>query len=501
MAQQLPQGRQQYFDGNGLMLEGGKIYTYVSGTSTNKVAYQNQDQSTAHTNPIVLDARGEAEIWWNGTYKIIVKDKNDVAIPGYTVDKYGAGLAVVETVEPNLLQNASFELDGDADGKPDDWTFITYTGATVTIDNADSRHGVNSMKFTSVGSGGGYGETTNFFEISQDRQLNFGFSIKSSVAGVRNLVQIYWYKGDKTASATPSTNVYDNSTTNRTGWQPYNYRPATPSDAKFAKIRIYGCHPSDSTPGTVRYDDLWAFLDIGNINNSTTPAGVFYPYFGAVAPTGYLLMDNTEYSCTTYEDLVVAIAASLADLGLGTAVGAFTADSTTDTLTLTSHGKVDDDVVHVANSGGALPTGLTANTIYYIITATTNTYQLSLTKGGAAVDFSSNGTGTNSLYDMFQLDIRGRLPLGADNMGGSSANRVTATEADNLGQGSGAEDHTLIEAELPSHTHGINITFTAGSGGNQKVTGAGSTPTGATGGGGSHNIMQPYLTSNYIIKT
>ncbi len=50
-------------------------------------------------------------------------------------------------------------------------------------------------------------------------------------------------------------------------------------------------------------------------------------------------------------------------------------------------------------------------------------------------------------------DIRGRFPLGKDDMGGSSANRVTATEADNLGQASGAETHTLTAAELAAHPH------------------------------------------------
>ena len=38
-------------------------------------------------------------------------------------------------------------------------------------------------------------------------------------------------------------------------------------------------------------------------------------------------------------------------------------------------------------------------------------------------------------------DLRGRFPLGLDNMGVGSANRVTASQADTLGLGSAAEKH------------------------------------------------------------
>ena len=102
-------------------------------------------------------------------------------------------------------------------------------------------------------------------------------------------------------------------------------------------------------------------------------------------------------------------------------------------------------------------------------------------------------------------DLRGRVPLGKDNMGGSSANRVTATEADNLGQGSGAETHTLITAEMPAHTHTSNYLSSVpavplGAGTNAWV-GVSGAATSSAGGGGAHNNLQPYLTLNYIIRT
>lgn len=82
----------------------------------------------------------------------------------------------------------------------------------------------------------------------------------------------------------------------------------------------------------------------------------------------------------------------------------FTADDTTDVCTSNAHGLVNGNKVMVSNSGGALPGGLTANTVYYIITAATNTFQLSATEGGAAINLSSAGSGTNSFTRVYKED-------------------------------------------------------------------------------------------------
>lgn len=100
-------------------------------------------------------------------------------------------------------------------------------------------------------------------------------------------------------------------------------------------------------------------------------------------------------------------------------------------------------------------------------------------------------------------DLRGRFALGQDDMGGSSANRVTSTQADNLGQGAGAESHTLTESEMPSHQHtvyGILTNAIAGTSSRGTVLNSNNNTISApAGGGGTHNNMPPYLTLNYII--
>ena len=52
-------------------------------------------------------------------------------------------------------------------------------------------------------------------------------------------------------------------------------------------------------------------------------------------------------------------------------------------------------------------------------------------------------------------DLRGRFPLGADNMGGTSVNRVTDVNADTVGLGSGVESRAIDVRNLPEHEHDL----------------------------------------------
>lgn len=92
MAGLLPLPKFTVSDSNGDPAVGWKVHTYIAGTTTNKATYTDQAEGTPNANPVILDSRGEADIWFNGSYKIVIKDSDDTTI--YTVDNYNSVLTV-----------------------------------------------------------------------------------------------------------------------------------------------------------------------------------------------------------------------------------------------------------------------------------------------------------------------------------------------------------------------------------------------------------------------
>jgi len=71
----------------------------------------------------------------------------------------------------------------------------------------------------------------------------------------------------------------------------------------------------------------------------------------------------------------------------------FTVDTETDILTVLGRTYTVGDKVRLYNSGGTLPAGLSANLDYYVIEVSDNTFQLSLTSGGDAVEVTADEDG------------------------------------------------------------------------------------------------------------
>jgi hypothetical protein len=74
----------QFFDNSGLPLAGGKIGTYLAGTTTPAATYTSSAAVVLNPNPIVLDSAGRPpeQIWLtDGTaYKFTIATSTDVVL-------------------------------------------------------------------------------------------------------------------------------------------------------------------------------------------------------------------------------------------------------------------------------------------------------------------------------------------------------------------------------------------------------------------------------------
>ena len=95
----------QFFTNTGAVLTGGKLYTYLAGTTTPATSYTTSAGTTARTNPVVLDSAGRVsgsgEIWiLPVAYKFILRDSNDVLIATYD-NVFGIGATAVQNYTGN----------------------------------------------------------------------------------------------------------------------------------------------------------------------------------------------------------------------------------------------------------------------------------------------------------------------------------------------------------------------------------------------------------------
>lgn len=97
MAVLTPSPKTAFVDAAGEPLVGGQLYTYIAGTTTLQATYTDATATTANTNPIILDSRGEANVWLGGAiYKFVLKDADGALI--WTVDYISAPTAAVSPV-------------------------------------------------------------------------------------------------------------------------------------------------------------------------------------------------------------------------------------------------------------------------------------------------------------------------------------------------------------------------------------------------------------------
>jgi len=76
---------QQFVDSDGDPISGGKLYSYVAGTTTPLATYTSVSGGTANANPIILDTDGRADsggVWviYGYAYKFVLYTSTDVLV-------------------------------------------------------------------------------------------------------------------------------------------------------------------------------------------------------------------------------------------------------------------------------------------------------------------------------------------------------------------------------------------------------------------------------------
>lgn len=190
-----------------------------------------------------------------------------------------------------------------------------------------------------------------------------------------------------------------------------------------------------------------------------------------------------------------------------------------------------DVVGAITNNGGDALTIVAEIKIYAGSSAPTGwllCYGQAISRTTYAALFAVIGTtyGTGDGSTTFNVpDLRGRVVAGKDDMGGTSANRLTDADdglnGDTLGDTGGGETQTLVTGNLPAYTPAGTVAVSNGTNimtgtGNTEVPGSSAvyaTPgplvtitaafTGTAQGGTStaFGIVQPTIILNYIIKT
>ena len=162
MASLSPNAKQQFFDANGNPLAGGKVYTYAAGTTTPIVTYTDSTGATNNTNPIILDSRGEANIWLTpGTnYKFKLTDASEVQV--WVVDNIlgppGAAAGTVTSVA--IAAPALFTVSGSPVTSSGTLT-LAYSGTALPVANGGT--GLTTTPANGellIGNGTGYTKAT-----------------------------------------------------------------------------------------------------------------------------------------------------------------------------------------------------------------------------------------------------------------------------------------------------------------------------------------------------
>jgi len=167
-----PQPKAQFFDANGNPLVGGKVYTYAAGTSTPLSTFTDASEVTPNTNPVILDSRGECNLWFSTatSYKVVLESVSDVlqwsvdniATYGTLASQNSNNVAITGGTITGITLTVN--VIGDVSGNAGSVTNGVYLAATQTLTNKT----ITGLASTStINDANGVGYTIGFRSVPQ----------------------------------------------------------------------------------------------------------------------------------------------------------------------------------------------------------------------------------------------------------------------------------------------------------------------------------------------
>lgn len=144
----MPEGRQSFKDSAGAPLVGGKVWTYDAGTNNPRPTFPTSGDLTTNTNPVILDGRGEATIFWRGAYKVVLTDANDVVI--WTVDNV---ISTDVDAAADQLREDLADTSSASNGDALVGVKQPFTGAVDRTQHEKNADDISVMDFGAVGDG------------------------------------------------------------------------------------------------------------------------------------------------------------------------------------------------------------------------------------------------------------------------------------------------------------------------------------------------------------
>jgi len=305
----------QFFDNNGVILAGGKLYTYAAGTTTLQAAYTSSTGGTAWSNPIVLNSAGRVsgggEIWLTGNlaYKFVLYDANSVLIATYDQIRGVGDTTELLAFETLLAGSTGSSLVG----------FLPSGGVATTV-QAKLRQTVSVLDFGADSTGATYSDAAITSALLTGARVYFPagtYKIKTNIV-VNSNTYVYGdgpFKSTINCEATAFSGVFL-SVRGRTTVE--NIGLVSNTTAIGTGIRVFDSGGEYSFTGHVKLKNIYISgfakgLDVNNIFDmmvdqvevtSCTVGVNLVPSYSASFDSGYFTTITLNkcyiYGCTSY---------------------------------------------------------------------------------------------------------------------------------------------------------------------------------------------------------